>query len=334
MNVPFITKPVYIEGIGSYTPSTTLTNQDLSQIVDTTNEWIITRTGIQSRHILNDCENTSDAGAVAAKLALKNAEVIVNEITHIIVATCTPDFLCPSTACVISNKLGIVGTMAFDINAACSGFIYGLNIVQHIANAPNTCVLLICSEALSRRTNWKDRSTCILFGDGAGALILRGEKSSSTKAEVQDTVCYANGTYASLLNVGGGTSKKYASGDIIDDSFFITMEGQEVYKHAVRNLTEVCTAILQRNCLSFKDIDLFIPHQANQRIIEAVASRLTIPNKKIFINLDKYGNTSAASIPLAIADAMRQQHIQSGMRVLLATFGGGFTWGAALLNFY
>lgn len=334
MNIPFTTNSLYIEGIGSYTPSTILTNEDLCQLVDTTNEWIVTRTGIKSRYILNDYENTSDAGYIAANIALENAKITADSISHLIVATCTPDFLCPNTACVISNKLGIVGPMAFDINAACSGFIYGLNIVQHITNDPTACVLLVCSDSLSKRVNWKDRSTCILFGDGAGALVLKGKKTPSTIAEVQDTVCYANGSYTSLLTVGGGTSKKYNLGDTIDNTFFITMEGQEVFKHAVRNLTEVCTTILQKNDLSFKDIDLFIPHQANQRIIEAAASRLSIPHEKTFINLDKYGNTSAASIPLAIADAIKQQRIQSGMRILLATFGGGFTWGAAILNFY
>lgn len=329
-----MTKTFQIEGIGAYTPSNRLTNDDLCKFVDTTNEWIVTRTGIKSRHLLEDHENTSDAGYIAAKLALEDSGILPEQITHVIVATCTPDYLCPNTACIISNKLGIEGVMAFDINAACSGFIYGLNIVQNILATQHTYVLLICSEALSRRTNWQDRRTCILFGDGSGAVVLSGKKTLETKAEVQDTICYANGAQSSLLNIGGGTAQKYIQGDIVDDSFFIKMEGQEVFKYAVRSLTAVCEDILKRNNLSFEDIDLFIPHQANQRIIEAVGNRLHLPLNKTFINLHEYGNTSAASIPLAIADAIQQNDIRSGMRILLATFGGGFTWGAAIVKFY
>lgn len=328
-----MTKVFHIEGIGSYIPAKILTNNDLSQLVDTTDEWIVTRTGIKLRHLLEDHENVSDAGTIAARRALKDSGIPIEHITHIVVATCTPDYLCPSTACIISNNLGIENIIAFDINAACSGFIYGLHMLQYAVVDPNNCVLFICSEALSRRTNWNDRRTCVLFGDGAGAVVLRGQKSSRTKAAVQDSICYANGKYYNLLCSGGGTAHKYKQGDIIDANFFINMEGQEIFKHAVRNLTNVCQDILARNHLSLNDIDLFIPHQANQRIIESLGNRLSIPIEKIFINVDRYGNTSAASIPLAMVDAITQKRIEPGMRILIATFGGGLTWGAAILNF-
>ncbi len=327
-------KPLYIESIGSYIPNKKITNKDLCSYLETSEEWIETRTGIKARHILEEHENVADAGFVAAQKALINASIAKEKITHVIVATCTPAFLCPSTACIIIDKLGIKNVMAFDINAACSGFIYGINVFKNLLLDTDGYGLLICSEALSRKTNWNDRQTCILFGDGASALVVSNKKSKKTIAQVFDSCCHANGTNNNLLKIGGGSDCSYVPGTIIDDNFFITMEGQEVFKYAVRNLTNVCQEILLQNKMTINDIDFFIPHQANQRIIEAVGERIHIPKEKTFINLDEYGNTSSASIPLATDDALQQKRIPSGSYVLQATFGGGFTWGAAILYFY
>lgn len=324
---------LYINGFGTYLPTRKISNKELEPIVGTDDAWVVARTGIQNRYALAPDEQLSDAGALAAKVAMQAACVDSSQISTVIVATCTTEYLCPSTACLVSYKLGIEGPMAFDLTAACSGFVYGLKTAKAFVDNSTDHVLLVCAEALTRRINWKDKGTAVLFGDGAGAVVLSSQKPEHG-AEVLDVICYSNGKHGSLLQVGGGTSLAAKPGDTIGEDFFISMEGREVFKHAVRNLTAVSKELLAKHNLSIDDVDLFIPHQANLRIIEAVGERLSIPKTKVFVNVHNYGNTSSASIPIAIADALEQGVVQPGMTVLLATFGAGFTWAAALLKFH
>lgn len=331
---------IHIQGLGTYVPTKRITNVDLMSLVDTNDEWIVSRTGIKARHMLADDENGSDAGTEAALKALEDAGIAAEDITHVLTATCTPDYLCPSTACIISGKIGSHGAMAFDLNAACTGFVYGLDVANSIlAGKPGAKVLLVGSEAFTRRLNWEDRTTCILFGDGAAAAVLTNGDAGTPKRclpsapRLRDVRCGADGRQYPLLTVGGGTNRNYKPGDPVQDDFYLQMQGREVFKQAVRSLSAVCSELLEDNGLTLEDIDLFIPHQANLRIIEAVGDRLKLGNEKIFVNLDEYGNTSAASIPLGIGDACAQGRIRPGSRVLLSAFGGGFTWGAALLEF-
>ena len=331
---------IHIQGLGTYVPTKRITNVDLMSLVDTNDEWIVSRTGIKARHMLADDENGSDAGTEAALKALEDAGIAAEDITHVLTATCTPDYLCPSTACIISGKIGSHGAMAFDLNAACTGFVYGLDVANSIlAGKPGAKVLLVGSEAFTRRLNWEDRTTCTLFGDGAAAAVLTNGDAGTPKRclpsapLLRDVRCGADGRQYPLLTVGGGTNRNYKPGDPVQDDFYLQMQGREVFKQAVRSLSAVCSELLEDNGLTLEDIDLFIPHQANLRIIEAVGDRLKLGSEKIFVNLDEYGNTSAASIPLGIGDACAQGRIRPGSRVLLSAFGGGFTWGAALLEF-
>lgn len=331
---------IHIQGLGTYVPTKRIMNVDLMSLVDTNDEWIVSRTGIKARHMLADDENGSDAGTEAALKALEDAGIAAEDITHVLTATCTPDYLCPSTACIISGKIGSHGAMAFDLNAACTGFVYGLDVANSIlAGKPGAKVLLVGSEAFTRRLNWEDRTTCILFGDGAAAAVLTNGDAGTPKRclpsapLLRDVRCGADGRQYPLLTVGGGTNRNYKPGDPVQDDFYLQMQGREVFKQAVRSLSAVCSELLEDNGLTLEDIDLFIPHQANLRIIEAVGDRLKLGSEKIFVNLDEYGNTSAASIPLGIGDACAQGRIRPGSRVLLSAFGGGFTWGAALLEF-
>ena len=331
---------IHIQGLGTYVPTKRITNVDLMSLVDTNDEWIVSRTGIKARHMLADDENGSDAGTEAALKALEDAGIAAEDIPHVLPATCTPDYLCPSTACIISGKIGSHGAMAFDLNAACTGFVYGLDVANSIlAGKPGAKVLLVGSEAFTRRLNWEDRTTCILFGDGAAAAVLTNGDAGTPKRclpsapRLRDVRCGADGRQYPLLTVGGGTNRNYKPGDPVQDDFYLQMQGREVFKQAVRSLSAVCSELLEDNGLTLEDIDLFIPHQANLRIIEAVGDRLKLGSEKIFVNLDEYGNTSAASIPLGIGDACAQGRIRPGSRVLLSAFGGGFTWGAALLEF-
>lgn len=335
---------VNINGLGVYIPKNVITNQDLEKIMDTTDEWIMTRTGIHTRHVLADDENTSDAGYYAAVKAIEDAKIDPTDITHIIVATCTPDNLSPSISCCIAGRLGLsatsgvakispttAGLVCFDINAACSGFIYGLEVARSfLALHPDATILLVAAEALSRRMNYKDRSTAVLFGDGAGAMIL--QKTGTPFLTIRDVSLGSDGGLHSLITVGGGTNIKIQCGDIIDEKFFLSMQGREVFKHAVRCMVQECEKLMARNDLSIHDIDLFIAHQANMRILEAVTARLEIDEDKVFINLPHYGNTSAASILLALSDARLEGRIHPGKPILLTTFGAGLTWGSALLS--
>ena len=323
----------HLLALSAYVPDAVLTNEDLAKVVDTNEEWIVTRTGIKQRHKLADDENTSDLGLKAARKALAEAEMEASELTHVIAATCTPDVLSPSVACIIAGQLGTGPVMAFDFGAACSGFIYGLSICRALlAQQPDAKILFVCTEALTRRVNWADRSTCVLFGDAATACIVTGS-SGNVMAGLEDVICQSDGTQRDLIVVGGGTSSRYAKGDPVDDDFFITMQGRETYKHAVRNMVHICEDVLVRNGLTANDVNLLVPHQANMRIIEAVGSRLDMTGDRVFVNVDKYGNTSSASIPLAITEARAAGRIKTGDRLLVTAFGAGLTWGAALLRF-
>ena len=330
--------PCYICGLGAFVPSRVASNADMEKLVETSDEWITTRTGIRERHFLDDDANASDCGAEAARAALAEAGLCADDVTHILVATCTPDHLCPSTACVIAGKLGLSASqgrmgsvMCMDFNAACTGFVYGLDLARSLLQIhPDAVILLVAAEALSRRTNFTDRSTCVLFGDAAGAVVFR---SSPEKAlwEVKDVKCSSDGSLCDLIRIGGGTAEHISVGDVIGPEWFVSMQGTVVFKQAVRHMAEESLQVLERNGLSFDDIDLFIPHQANMRIISAVGERLGLGEDKVFANVQHYGNTSAATLPLAMVDARRSGRLAPGMKLLLTGFGGGMTWGSALL---
>ena len=323
----------YIHGFGAYVPERILTNDDLAAIVETSDEWISSRTGIKRRHILADGERASDAGAHAAREALAEADIASSAVTHLLFGTCTPDQLCPSTACMTAAKLGLSNNaVAYDFNAACSGFLFGLLQSRALlAVEPDACVLLICGEALSRRVNWQDRATCVLFGDGAGAVLCSNRKEGAL-ARLEDVICATDGSLWNLILIGGGSARRYDLGEPVGEDFFLSMQGREVFKHAVRSMAQICKDILARNALSAEDVHLLVPHQANMRIIEAVNSRLNFPEERVFTNLADYGNTSAASVPLALHDARKQGRMPSGARVLTTTFGSGLTWAAGLLR--
>lgn len=329
-----------MSGFGWFVPPKTISNQDLATQTDTSHEWIVSRTGIRTRHILDEGVPGTDMAHAASRDALQRAGRTPEDVTHVIYCTCTPDALCPSSACTLSHKLGIVGHMAVDVNAACSGFINGMELADGIvARHPSACVLLVAAECLSHRCNWQDRSTCVLFGDGAAAVLVTGNGQPGShdnvlSGTIVDIDLGADGSKGELLSIGGGTaSAPYKLGDTVGPEYFIRMNGGMVFKHAVRSMTASCLKLLERNGLGAKDVDLFIPHQANLRIIEAVGERLDIRGDTVFLNVDKYGNTSAASIPLAMGEAVDQGMLKPGMRVLLTTFGGGLTWGSALMRF-
>ena len=333
-----------IAGLGVCVPERVLSNHDLEQIMDTNEEWIVSRTGIHTRRILDASQGTSDVGFFAAQKAILDAGIDASEITHIFVATCTPDYLSPSVSCLIAARLGLsaysgVSTispttkslMCLDFNAACSGFVYGLEVARaFLALDSNAVVLLIAAEALSRRMNYNDRSTSVLFGDGAGAVVLRSKGDSFLT--VHDVSCGTDGDLNELIQIGGGTNMNVVVGDTVKEDFFLNMQGRDVFKHAVRCMVQESLKLLSRNNLTIDDVDLFIPHQANARIIEAVGSRLEIPAEKVFTNVSEYGNTSAASILLALDDARKAGKVEVGKKTLITTFGAGLTWGSALLS--
>lgn len=320
-----------MHALGAYVPEEVISNHDLEALVDTSNEWIISRTGIESRRRLAPEQNASDLGYEASRDAITAAGLAPGQISHVIAATTTPDYMSPSVAAIIAGRLGTPHSMAFDFSAACSGFIYGLSIAgAFIAQDPGAKVLLVCTEALTRRINWHDRSTCVLFGDGAMACVLDAEPDRA-QATIVDVICRSDGTQKDLITVGGGSACRYASGEPVGDDFFIVMKGQDTYKFAVRNMVAVCEELLVRNGLGIDDISLFVPHQANMRIIEAVGHRLKID--RVFTNVARYGNTSAASIPLALWEAAADGSLKAGDLVMITGFGAGLTWGAALLRF-
>lgn len=324
-----------IFGLGSFLPEIVLTNEELSKSVDTSDEWITARTGIRRRHILAKGETNTDMGLAASRSALREANIDPSELTHVLYATCTPDTISPSASCILCNKLGITGKFVLDVNAACCGFLFGLVAARGLLAAqPEAKILLVAAEALSTRTNWKDRSTCVLFGDGGGAVVLGAERDGGLGLLV-DVETASDGSLGPLLHFGDMLcpGEPYAEGHPVGTEFFVQMNGREVFKHAVRSMAAISKQVLERNGLTIDDIDLVVPHQANLRIIEAVGSRLGANPNRVFVNVDSVGNTSAASIPIALDEARRKGVLKPGMRVLACTFGGGLTWSAALLRF-
>ncbi len=326
----------YIAGFSYFVPEGVLTNRDLERFVDTNDEWIVSRTGIRQRHVAGG-QTCSDLAYEASRTALQRSGLEPGDITHIITATFTPDAYVPNAACVIMEKLGIRGIPAMDINAACTGFVYGIELARGLCQlSSGSRILLVASEVVTSRINFKDRSTSVLFGDGAGACVLTRESPGGgiPAGYIEDVLLRADGSLGPLLTVkGGGSGYPLVLGETVGDDFFVQMEGREVFKHAVRSMRDVSMDILKKNNITADDIDLFIPHQANIRIIEALAKLMHVKEEKIFVNVHEYGNTSAASVPIALADAWEKGRIRPGQLVLMVAFGGGFTWGATLIRF-
>lgn len=316
---------------GSYVPERILTNFDLEKMVDTSDEWIRERTGIRERRIADEKEAASDLAYEAAKAAFKRTDIKAKDIELIIVATVTGDMPVPATACHLQQKLGLKKAAAFDINAACSGFLYGLSVADSFIRSGNyKRILLVGAEVLSRITDWEDRSTCVLFGDGAGAAIL---EATNEERGIISTHLRSDGSMWDLLYLSGGGSRHPVSKDSIKKKLhYLRMKGNETFKIAVRTLESLVRETLNENKLKVAQLSLLIPHQANLRIIQATAERLNIPIEKVFVNIDKYGNTSAASIPIALDEAVREGRIRDGDYVLLEAFGGGLTWASALIR--
>lgn len=313
-----------IAGTGSYLPERILTNHDLEKMVDTTAQWIVDRTGIHERHIAAENELTSDLALQACKQAIHAAGIDTQEIDLIIVATTTPDLVFPSTACILQSKLGIEnGAAAFDIQAVCSGFVYALTIAdKFIRSGQNKCALVVGAETLSRITDWSDRSNCILWGDGAGAVILK----ASEEPGIISTHIHADGSYKDLLRVSGGVSAG------MNENTFMQMEGNAVFKVAVNTLDAIVDETLAANNMQKSDINWLVPHQANVRIISATAKKLGMSMDNVVLTVAHHGNTSAASVPLALDTAVRDGRIKAGEIILMEAFGGGFTWGSALVK--
>jgi len=315
-----------ITGTGSYLPEDVLTNKDIEKMVDTTDEWIQERTGIKRRHIAADDEFTVDLAEKAAVKAMQAAGKTKDDIDLIIVATTTPDRIFPSTACLLQQRLDNHGSTAFDVQAVCTGFVYALSVAdKFIQSGSHKCALVVGAETLSRIVNWEDRSTCILFGDGSGAVVLE----ASDEPGILSTHLHADGSYENLLTVPYGVSNGLVK--MIEGGAYVTMKGNEVFKMAVNTLGRIVDETLEHNKLKKSDIDWLVPHQANTRIINATARKLKMSLDHVVVTVDDHGNTSAASIPLALDTAVRDGRIQRGQTVMLEAFGGGFTWGSALL---
>ncbi len=313
-----------IVGTGSYLPPQILTNDDLAKRMDTSDEWIRTRTGIRQRHIADPSQAASDLGLEASRAALAAAQLAPQEIDLLIVATATPDYVFPSTACILQAKLGVKGCAAFDIQAVCSGFVYALSIADKlIRSGQYRCALVVGAEVYSRILDWSDRGTAVLFGDGAGAVVLKAD----TRPGILGSVLRADGSQAGILSVPGTISHGKIAG-----SPYVRMDGQAVFKVAVKVLDEVARETLALCGATVADVDWLIPHQANVRILEATAKRLGIDASKLVVTVDLHGNTSAASVPLALDVAIRDGRIRPGHKVLLQAVGGGFTWGAAFVE--
>ena len=320
-----------IVGTGAYLPERILRNQDLEQMVDTSDAWIVERTGIRERRLASEKEATSDLGAEAARRALEAAGVAPQDLDFIIVATATPDMLFPSTACLVQERLGAHRAFAFDLSAACSGFLYALTVGdQFLRSGEYHLGVIVGAEVLSRFVDWTDRTTCVLFGDGAGAVVIRAEEG---ERGILASRLHADGRLWDLLCIPGGGSRMPPSETVLRDRLaFVRMRGNETFRVAVQTLTEVVEEILQAAGLEPGAVDWLIPHQANRRILQAVARRLGIPEERVVINLDRYGNTSAASIPVALDEGVRTGRIRPGDLILMEAFGAGLTWGAMLLR--
>ena len=313
-----------ITGIGSYVPERVLTNADLEKIVDTTDEWIITRTGIKERRIAAEGEHTSTMAVKAAHRALEQAGLAAADLDLIVVATITPDMPFPATACLVQRELGATKAAAFDLEAACSGFIYAIEIGRaFITSGVYENILIIGAEKLSSIIDWEDRNTCVLFGDGAGAAVMQRRKGARG---VLATRLGSDGTKADILAMPGGGSRRPATVD------FLKMEGKEVFKAAVNAMTGAAKDVLERSGVGIEDIKCIIPHQANQRIISAIGERLGAREDQVFVNLQKYGNTSAARVAVALDEALQSGKIQRGDKILIVAFGAGLTWGATVLE--
>jgi len=314
-----------ITGIGSYLPGPPVSNDDLaSRGIDTSDEWIVSRTGIKSRHLVANGENASDLALEASKRALLAAGLDATDLDLIIVATSTPDFIFPSTACLLQGKLGNRGATAFDVQAVCSGFVYGLTIAEKfIRSGSHRRALVVGAEVFSRILDWSDRGTCVLFGDGAGAVVLE----ASDKPGILASALHADGAHHAILSVPGSVCGGKVTGDP-----FLRMDGQAVFKFAVRVLAEVADECCQAAGIAPSEVDWLIPHQANVRILEATAKRMKLPMGKVVVTVDRHGNTSAASVPLALDEAVRDGRIHAGHKVMLEGVGGGFTWGAVLFE--
>lgn len=324
-------RTVSIIGTGSYVPKRVMTNADLEKLVETTDEWITTRTGIKERRIAANDEFTSDLASKAALAALENAGISAKEIDLILVATITPDKLMPSTACLVQTKIGASNAACFDVSAACSGFLYGIEIAQQfITSHTYNTILVIGADKLSSIVDWKDRNTCVLFGDGAGAAILRHRAHGHG---VIATRMGSNGNLADLLHVpGGGSACPINAANCEQSLNTIRMEGRETFKHAVTNMVESARQVLDDAGLDGRDVACVIPHQANLRIISAVAERLEVPIERIMVNLDRFGNTSAAAVAIALDEANRTGRMKVGDYVLLVVFGGGMTWASSVVQ--
>ena len=327
----FVGRSCSITGVGSYVPEKILTNADLEKLVETTDEWIVSRTGIKERRIAAADEFTSDLATKAAERAMKMAGVTADQIDLIIVATITPDMPFPNTACLVQRKLGAKRAAAFDLEAACSGFIYGLEIGQQfIMSRTYETVLVIGAEKLSSITNWKDRNTCVLFGDGAGAAILQNRANSHG---LLTAVMGADGNKADLLSMPGGGSRCPATAESVADGLhFLRMDGKETFKNAVQAMVSAANEVMRRCEIDITKIKCIIPHQANRRIIDAVGDRLGGTPEQLFVNLEKYGNTSAASVAIALDEAVSSGKILRGDLILIVVFGAGLTWGAAVIE--
>jgi 3-oxoacyl-[acyl-carrier-protein] synthase III len=317
-----------ILGTGGYLPEKILTNSDLEKMVDTEDAWITERTGIKERHIAADGENTCDLAEQAARRAIEMAGINKDEIDLIVVATTTPDQVFPSTACLLQDRLDNHGATAFDVQAVCTGFVYALGVAdKFIKSGSHKTALVVGAETMSRITDWSDRGTCILFGDGAGAVIIQ----ASDEPGILSTHLHADGQYKELLKVDAGVSTDFSK--LQDGTAFMQMRGNEVFKMAVNTLGRIVDETLAANKLQKSDIDWLVPHQANIRIINATAKKLSMSLDNVVVTVDRHGNTSGASVPLALDEAVRDGRIKRGDTLLLEAFGGGFTWGSALIKF-
>jgi 3-oxoacyl-[acyl-carrier-protein] synthase III len=323
---------VRIAGTGSYLPERVLTNHELEAMVDTSDEWIASRTGIRERRIAADGELTSHMAANAASRALEQAGIAPGDVELIIVATITPDTLTPATACYVQQHLGALRSVAFDVSAACSGFLYALEFARHaIAGGAFRNAVIIGAEKLSAFVNWTDRNTCVLFGDGAGAAVLLPSENGHGK--ILSSHLGTDGAQAELLNIPGGGAACPITLENVDQRLAtLAMQGREVFKHAVNAMRRAAETAIEKAGLTTADIDLVIPHQANLRIIDAISERLEVGKDRVFVNLDKYGNTSAAAVAIALDEANRSGRLKSGNRILLVAFGAGLTWASAVIE--
>ena len=331
LNTPIPVR-VKISALGTYVPPRLLTNADLEKMVDTTNDWILSRVGIRERHIVEKGVATSDLAVEAARKALAQRGLAPTDVDVIIVGTVTPDMLFPSTACLVQHKLGATGVWGFDLSAACSAFIYAVQTgAQFIASGTHKRILVIGADVMSSIIDYADRATCVIFGDGAGAVIL--EASEDDSVGLIDFIHEIDGSGGCYLHMPGGGSLNPASRETVDKKLhYVHQDGQQVFKFAVRKQTEACLKLLERNGLKGSDIDAFIPHQANLRIINATADRLGLRPESVIVNIDRYGNTTAGTIPLAMHTAIEEGKLKKGSLVLMASVGAGFTVGAALLR--